>query len=89
MQLAFGEGQCSRVEWCLWGASFSGQIKGFVGNFYPVWMEAIEAGWICLLFFKTLLCEIFKQLLTGELSLSLSHQVLIVCATISVEYLKY
>ena len=25
---AFGERQCSSVEWCLWGSSFSGQIKG-------------------------------------------------------------
>ena len=28
-QCAFGERQCSSVEWCLW-VSFSGQIKGLV-----------------------------------------------------------
>jgi hypothetical protein len=46
------ERQCSSVEWCLWGASFSGQIKGleWLSREFLACVDGDEAG--CVSFFS-------------------------------------
>ena len=46
------DNECSSVEWCLWGASFSGQVKGleWLSREFLACVDGDEAGGVSFCF---------------------------------------